>query len=741
MFFNLDFDMNYVFIPEDVNSREEYVNWSKITDFDKQNIKNKLDKILNELDLLGDEVFTCSAVRCKKKRHRKQLDRIFQLMKIALLESTSDFNFDKVKKYKIIPGWNQYVKEFHAVARSHFLKWKDKGKPKTGIYVANMKESRAKFRNEFNKCKDNEENIRKDRLAGYLRNKNHKEFWREIDSQKQSNVSQPSSIDRESNPQLIANNFSQQYKLILDKDKNGKSSAEQCDTESCNNNQIKIIHRVTKNDIKQAIKKLKCSIGSDSVHSNHLKDCTESFIDILASFFTSLSSHEHTPVDLLRGTITPTVKDRYGNRQDSSNYRPVMSSSVFLKLLEYCILAKIKPFVVLDDRQHGFRDTYSTSTACFVFKETVMNYFKSNSKVYACFLDISKAFDSVKHSVLIRKLLEYGIPSSYVNLIKSWYSNQYVKVRYQDKYSEEWKICNGVRQGGVLSGFLFGLYIDSVLKRISNLKIGCRLGLINSNVIAYADDIVLLAPSPTALQIMMDVTYDEASKLDLAFNTTKSKVMVFSPNRTADSMKRIFKIGDDPVACVKSFRYLGYQIQHNLDNSLDIDEKRGRFYSQFNQVLRKFHYLDKNVLLFLFQQFCLQIYGAELWFGNNRSVSNLNQFAIGYHKAIKKILGVSYHESNHYVCQEAKLFTFENLINKVKLMYRMRICTKPCSFIQKLLGYFTISSVLFCEIDSLALTKYGMEYLMENDRDGVLSRIAYIQNHETQMRVEVVNVI
>ena len=141
------------------------------------------------------------------------------------------------------------------------------------------------------------------------------------------------------------------------------------------------------------------------IHSNHLKFCSDRYIDILAKMLSSFLIHAYIPKDMMQGTIIPTLKDRFGSMSDSGNYRPVMSSSVFLKVLEYCILFQITPFVKLNDRQHGYREKYSTSTACFVLKETVYEYCNSNSKVYSCFLDFSKAFDNVNHIVLINKLL------------------------------------------------------------------------------------------------------------------------------------------------------------------------------------------------------------------------------------------------------------------------------------------------------------------------------------------------
>ena len=161
----------------------------------------------------------------------------------------------------------------------------------------------------------------------------------------------------------------------------------------------------------------------------------------------------------------------------SDYYRHVMNSSVFLKLFEYCLLIRMDPFIRLDDRQHGFRKNYSTATACFVLKETVLNYTNASSNVYGCFLDISKAFDSINHNVLLNKLLEMGIPGYIVNIIEFWYKNQNVCVKYRGALSDEWKLMNGVRQGGVLSGLLFSVYINTLIERVAQTGVGCMLGI------------------------------------------------------------------------------------------------------------------------------------------------------------------------------------------------------------------------------------------------------------------------
>ena len=105
--------------------------------------------------------------------------------------------------------------------------------------------------------------------------------------------------------------------------------------------------------------------------------------------------------------------------------------------------------------------------------------------------------------------MDTGVPIIFINFIKFWYSNQKVRVRFGNALSRSWVISNGVRQGGVLSSLFFNLYINSILVNISRMNIGCRMGPITFNVLAYADDVVLLAPSAAGLQLLTLKRYDD----------------------------------------------------------------------------------------------------------------------------------------------------------------------------------------------------------------------------------------
>ena len=169
-------------------------------------------------------------------------------------------------------------------------------------------------------------------------------------------------------------------------------------------------------------------------------------------------------------------------------------------------------------------------------------------------------------------------------------------------------------------------------------------------------------------------------------------------------------------------------------NADDIQRAMKKFYCEFNSILRKFSFTDLNVKFYLFKYYCMQIYGSDLWLDDRRSVGALKQFAVGYHKAIKKLLGLSSHESNHFACQEARMLTFNHMVNKSKITTAIRLFNSPCDFFSKILPFLSVSSYIRLKIDELCFKQYDVERVFENDIDAMISRIIFVQNHEETMR-------
>ena len=112
----------------------------------------------------------------------------------------------------------------------------------------------------------------------------------------------------------------------------------------------------------------------------------------------------------------------------------------------------------------------------FLLKQTIAQYNHNGSPVFVAFLDASKAFDKENHGVLFKKLVEAKVPMIFVYLLVRWYSSQRSCVKWNSAYSESFSTTNGVRQGSILSPFLFAIYMNELSLILNKLNIGCFIG-------------------------------------------------------------------------------------------------------------------------------------------------------------------------------------------------------------------------------------------------------------------------
>ena len=403
--------------------------------------------------------------------------------------------------------------------------------------------------------------------------------------------------------------------------------------------------------VRKIINSLNLGMGHDLVHSRFLKYANDNLVDNLVNFINLCFRHCYIPTELLKGEITPILKDKKGSISDSNNYRPVMQSSCILKIFESHLLDFLSEKLFFNSRQFGFVKGLSTTHSCLLLKEIIHNYSMNKGKVFSCFIDLSKAFDRVNHFKLCNMLLNRGVPSDITKLILSYLNNQSARIKWCNSTGEFLGMNQGVRQGGVLSPLLFKLYIDDILNELVKLDVGCKFGLSRVNAIAYADDIVLISNSIETLEIIYKKFKENIDNLDLMMNANKSKCMIFTSGNKKPELKSI-KLGNQEFEVVDSYKYLGNVIQFNLRNVLDIEQKLQSFYSSYYSILRNFNHVNIQTFLFIFKSYCLPSYGLALWNGDNVfSHQIFKTFEIAYSGALKRICNVPKFTSSHHVAE------------------------------------------------------------------------------------------
>jgi len=135
-----------------------------------------------------------------------------------------------------------------------------------------------------------------------------------------------------------------------------------------------------------------------------------------------------------------------------------------------------------------------------VLKETVAYYVQNQNPVFCTFLDSTKAFERVNYYKLFKLLVKRVLPLLIIRVLANLYMNNLVRVSWGDAMTDYYTALNGVKQGAVLSPIVYCVYVDDLLLILSKAGVGCFIGLHFVGALAYADDLVLLAPNASAMR-------------------------------------------------------------------------------------------------------------------------------------------------------------------------------------------------------------------------------------------------
>ena len=431
-------------------------------------------------------------------------------------------------------------------------------------------------------------------------------------------------------------------------------------------------------EISEVIQGLKVtSPGDDGIDIKVIKKCSEEISPFLKVFVNKCFKEGSFPKKLQIAKIIPIYKK--GEKLSHSNYRPVSILSSFSKIIEKLFATRLKDYLtkfsLLTECQYGFRPKYSTELAIHQFSQNIFNTLDNKLCQITVLCDLSKAFDTVSHDILLNKLENYGIRGKANDFLRSYLGFRKQYTVFNNTSSSFKQVHHGVPQGSILGPLLFLIYVNDMVRISSNVKF-----------LLFADDTTLFIQG-SKIDEMVVTLNNELVKLSnwmksnkLTINASKTFFMVTcGKNINLDNVS--IKIDNCVISRVSHIKFLGVTIDEKLTWKPHLLSLHTRI-SQITGVLYKVRsYLTPECirLVYMSTVYPHLLYCSAVWGGAFKTL--LDDLFI----AQKKIIRVMYFKSKfahtNPLFREFKLIKLPDII-----------LFQTCLFVYKSLYIFPINT-------------------------------------------------
>ena len=645
--------------------------WGELSVKQRSNYSAASHELLSKINI--PNAIHCSDINCTDAEHINAITNMYGEI-IGCLRHASDSifnpnnNSDRNSACINKPGWADYVADLYDDSKTIGKLWCNAGKPRQG-QIYNMyrnAKSRCKYAIRF--IKRHENTLRRESLAKKLVGREPKEFWNKIKQMNSSRIPLPSCIDGISGVENIAEMWREHYSSLFNSVQLVNGVRYDYDLRSEYNDVL-----VTSQEVEKAIRELDCnkSCGVDCIYTEHLLYSSNLLYKLLGLCMTSFMVHGFLPDDMMAVALVPVIKSKSGHIMSKDNYRPIALASIVSKVIEKILLNRMYEFLSTCHNQFGFKKKHGTDQCIYVLKEIIDAYRVLNGSVFTCFLDASKAFDRVSHSILFEKLNIRGVPRYIIRLLMYWYANQTMCVRWGGVYSNYFGVSNGVRQGGILSPYLFNIYVDDLSINLNACRSGCYLDGLCINHLMYADDLVILSPSTAGLSKLLLICEVYGISHIILYNYKKSATMSFRSRHMHGAQLPQFTLNGEILKDVNVIQYLSHFVCNDLSDDTDIRRQCRSLSIQGNILLRNFHMCSLDVKLALFRSYCTPMYTAQLWW--NHKKCSLNRLCITYHNVLKMSAGLSKFESTSLLCTLSNMPCCKAVIRNLVFRFMCRL--------------------------------------------------------------------
>ena len=433
---------------------------------------------------------------------------------------------------------------------------------------------------------------------------------------------------------------------------------------------------VSSDDVKDMIASLKSksSFGHDGVSSILLKQLSPEIYKVLTCIINQSLMTGIFPNSLKIAKISPIYKKEDPHLTD--NYRPISLLPVISKVFEKVAFKQVYNYFdknkLLYKSQYGFRKKHSTELAGLEFNDKIVNYLDKGQLPLAIFLDLSKAFDTIDHDILIRKLYYYGVAGNSLNWFKSYLTNRKQYVQFKDSVSSCSMIKTGVPQGSILGPLLFIIYMNDIAHITDKFYFTI-----------YADDTTLIAPICTFsvsdkndydtisqnINSEINVITDWLALNKLSLNAKKTKMMVFHYHqKRISNMKLKLFINRTKIEQVKEFCFLGVVFDECLTWKSHVQKIGGKISMANGTLNRLKKFLPQEVLKIIYNSLILPHlnFGILLWGHNSKRIFRLQKWAV------RAVTSSKYNAHTNPIFQKLKLIKLDDIKNLAYLKFHYK---------------------------------------------------------------------
>ena len=475
------------------------------------------------------------------------------------------------------------------------------------------------------------------------------------------------------------------------------------------------IFPVTENEIQNeisALKKGKAS-GPFSIPINILKTLSNVISKPLEILFNASFSLGIVPQNLKLANVIPVHKK--GQHSSPHNYRPISLLSVFNKILEKLMCNRLLNFLdknnVFFDKQFGFRARHSTDHAILSIIDKIQSAVETQNYSCGIFLDFSKAFDTVNHGILLKKLDYYGIRGVANAWFTSYLNNRQQTVTINNATSDNVTLTCGIPQGSVLGPILFLLYINDF--HLCSSLFDFHLFADDANLFYSHDNINIMQQNINA-ELSNIYTWLCINRLSL--NIEKSNFVIFQPRQKKSPLNFIIQLNGKILKRENCIKYLGIFIDSTLSWKDHVEYISKKIRKSIGILSKIRYFVDSHTLIQLYYALIqpFLVYGLIVW--GNTYPATLHPLFILQKKATRLITFSQYDQHTSPLFKSLDILKLSDLVNfqTAVFMYKFHNRLLPSVFNNfftpnsRIHGYNTRSVAKHSYYLPRARTNYGI---------------------------------